>query len=140
MNAILVPIDGSPSSIRALQHAVAQADRSATIHLLNVERPLDDYGMVRAYRSIQQHNRAMRVRAGELLRRAAARIRSKHVRIATHAAIGDVASCIVSTARRLGCRSIVMGTHGRGKIANLVLGSVAMKVIHLARVPVTLVK
>jgi nucleotide-binding universal stress UspA family protein len=140
MNSILVPFDGSPISVRALRHAVAQAGRGATVHVLNVEPPLDDYGMVGAYMSRQQHNRAMRERAGEILRRAAAQARSRRVRVVTHAVIGEVASSIVSAARRLGCRSIVMGTHGRGRIANLFLGSVATKVIHLARVPVTLVR
>jgi nucleotide-binding universal stress UspA family protein len=33
-----------------------------------------------------------------------------------------------------------MGTHGRGGLANLFLGSVATKVVHLAEVPVTLVR
>jgi nucleotide-binding universal stress UspA family protein len=33
-----------------------------------------------------------------------------------------------------------MGTHGVGGIAGLLLGSVASKVIHLAHVPVTVVK
>jgi nucleotide-binding universal stress UspA family protein len=33
-----------------------------------------------------------------------------------------------------------MGTRGLGPIANLVIGSVATKVIHLVEVPVTLIK
>jgi nucleotide-binding universal stress UspA family protein len=43
-------------------------------------------------------------------------------------------------AAQLGCDSIVMGTHGRGAISNLLMGSVATKVIHFSQVPVTLVK
>jgi len=35
---------------------------------------------------------------------------------------------------------IVMGTRGMGTVANLVLGSVATKVIHLSHIPVILVK
>lgn len=141
MNALLVPLDGSPGSLRAARHAVAQARRCpAVIHLLNVEPPLDDYGMVGAYLSRQQHNRAMRARAAELLHRARRRIASKRIRCETHAAIGDVAGTIVATARRLGCDSIVMGTRGMGAVGNLALGSVATKVVHLSRLPVTLVK
>jgi nucleotide-binding universal stress UspA family protein len=35
---------------------------------------------------------------------------------------------------------IVMGTHGRGSVGRLLMGSVATKVIQLADVPVLLVK
>jgi nucleotide-binding universal stress UspA family protein len=35
---------------------------------------------------------------------------------------------------------IVMGTRGLGRSQGLLLGSVAMNVIHLAQVPVTLIK
>jgi nucleotide-binding universal stress UspA family protein len=38
------------------------------------------------------------------------------------------------------CEQIVMGTRGLGTVSNLVLGSVATKAIHLAKVPVLLVK
>ena len=34
----------------------------------------------------------------------------------------------------------ILGTRGMGTVANLVLGSVATKVIHLAHIPVILVK
>jgi nucleotide-binding universal stress UspA family protein len=47
---------------------------------------------------------------------------------------------IAALAWELGCDLIVMGTHGMGSIAGLALGSVASKVIHLAGVPVTVVK
>jgi nucleotide-binding universal stress UspA family protein len=138
MNAILVPVDGSPGSLRAARHAVKLARRArAVVHLLNVEPPLDDYGMVGAYLSRQQHNRAMRERAAAVLRRAR---RALGARCETHAAIGDVAPTIVATARRLRCDSIVMGTRGMGAVGNLALGSVATKVVHLSRVPVTLVR
>jgi len=43
-------------------------------------------------------------------------------------------------AEERGCDQIVMGTHGRGTIAGLLIGSVATKVLHLAKAPVLLVK
>jgi nucleotide-binding universal stress UspA family protein len=139
MNAILVPVDGSPGSLRAARHAARVARRArAVVHLLNVEPPLDDYGMVGAYLSRQQHNRAMRERATAVLRRVRRMLGGG--RCETHAAIGDVAPTIVATARRLRCDSIVMGTRGMGAVGNLALGSVATKVVHLSRIPVTLVK
>ena len=43
-------------------------------------------------------------------------------------------------ARDEGIKHIVMGTRGLGSIQGLLLGSVAMKVVHLAEVPITLLK
>jgi nucleotide-binding universal stress UspA family protein len=53
---------------------------------------------------------------------------------------GDPADVIARRAQELGCDAIVMGSRGMGRIANLVIGSVATKVVHLTALPVTLVK
>ena len=47
---------------------------------------------------------------------------------------------IVKRPEELNCDGIVMGTRGMGAIGNLVMGSVATKVVHLTKLPVTLVK
>ena len=54
--------------------------------------------------------------------------------------IGDIPKSIASCAETLGCDGIVMGTRGMGVIGSLFAGSVATKVIHLTKLPVTLVK
>jgi nucleotide-binding universal stress UspA family protein len=51
-----------------------------------------------------------------------------------------IANTIGRLARQLGVDQIVIGSRGLGAIGRLVLSSVATKVAHLARVPVTLVK
>ena len=141
MKTLLVPIDGSENSLRALDFAASQGKHSPVIlHLLNVEPPLNDYGMVGAHLSRQQHGKMMKERAVAILKRATARASLPQVECRTHVVIGDVATTIAAAARRLKCDSIVMGTRGMGRLANLLLGSVASKVVHLARVPVTLVK
>ncbi len=53
---------------------------------------------------------------------------------------GQVAKTVVEVAREQGVDQIVMGTRGLGGIQGLLLGSVATQVIHLADVPVTLIK
>jgi nucleotide-binding universal stress UspA family protein len=55
-------------------------------------------------------------------------------------AIGEIAQTIVGTAQEVGAQQIVMGSRGMSALAGLVLGSNATKVIHLAQVPVTIVK
>jgi len=47
---------------------------------------------------------------------------------------------IVKRAEELGCDGIIMGTQGRGTLGSLFMGSVAVKVVHLTKLPVTLVK
>lgn len=53
---------------------------------------------------------------------------------------GDPATEIIAAARELGARMIVMGTHGRGGLAHLFLGSVAEKVMRESDVPVMTVR
>ena len=57
-----------------------------------------------------------------------------------HIGVGDAAETIVSYAKDKGCHQIVMGTRGLGSVSNMIMGSVATKVIHLADIPVLLVK
>lgn len=143
MKKMLVPVDGSSNSIRAVKFAIAEAKHgSATIHLLNVVAPFDDYGMMKAYISRQQRDKLMKERATAILKRAAMPIGKAGLAFKLHVeeGEGDVADRIAGAARRLRCASIVMGTRGMGSLGNLVLGSIATKVIHATTIPVTLVK
>ena len=54
--------------------------------------------------------------------------------------IGEIAETITKDASDRHCDMIVMGTRGMGTIGSLLMGSVATKVVHLADVPVALVK
>jgi nucleotide-binding universal stress UspA family protein len=53
---------------------------------------------------------------------------------------GQAAETIAQVAREEDIQHIVMVTRGLGSIQGLLMGSVAMKVIHLAKVPITLIK
>ena len=57
-----------------------------------------------------------------------------------HVLIGAAAESIVQHARHSSCALIAIATHGMGAAANLVLGSVATKVLHISHVPVLVVK
>ena len=61
-------------------------------------------------------------------------------RVSIDAAQGTAADEIARIAQEKGVDQIVMGTHGRGAVGRLFLGSVAQRVIHLAPMPVTVVK
>jgi nucleotide-binding universal stress UspA family protein len=53
---------------------------------------------------------------------------------------GDPPQKIVAAAGELGCDLIVMGTHGRGALGRLLMGSVADKVLRKAPCPVLTVR
>jgi nucleotide-binding universal stress UspA family protein len=63
-----------------------------------------------------------------------------HAHCASHAQLGHAAEAIIELADRLQCDHIVMATHGRGALADLLLGSTTVRVVHLAHMPVVLVK
>jgi len=57
-----------------------------------------------------------------------------------HISVGDAAEVIASYCHDRKLDQIIMGTRGAGAVANMLMGSVASKVLHLVDVPVLLVK
>lgn len=71
---------------------------------------------------------------------AKARLESAGIKHDLHIRFGDPAETITEFARAQQCNIIVIGTRGLGVIKNLLLGSVASKVLHLTEIPILLVK
>lgn len=138
---ILVPVDGSAGARRAVRHAAQLARRAgAELHLVNIQPPMPLYGPVRTLMPEPQYYAACEALAKKALNPALSRLRRAGVTHRAHVRYGEPGKTIAGEARRLKCASIVMGTRGHGALGSLVLGSVATKVVHLAEVPVTLVK
>jgi nucleotide-binding universal stress UspA family protein len=140
MKRILVPIDGSAAALRALKHALALAQRGTELQLVNVQPPMPLYGMVRAYMHERQYREACALLAQKALGPAVRLAKGARVAHRAHVLYGEPGPALAGAARRLACGAIVMGTRGENAVGNLLLGSVATKVVHLAKVPVTLVK
>jgi nucleotide-binding universal stress UspA family protein len=138
---ILVPIDGSDSANRAIDHVVRLAQKQAgvEIHLLNVHIPVLS-GHAKMFISEQQLNDYYRVEGYTALKPAEERLTQANVPFTHHISVGHVAETIARFAKENNFDQIIMGTRGMGAISDLVLGSVAHKVIHLSSVPVTLIK
>lgn len=135
---ILVPIDGSANSLRALQFAAERfrESRHAQLILLNVQPGMPPSRHVRPA-MIKDHQLRMSEEALDPARALAKRL---GVVFDCYFRVGDAAEVIAKFATRTRCAEIIMGTRGLGRVRGLVLGSVATKVVHLASVPVTLVK
>jgi len=138
---IALAIDGSPCSLRATQFVIEliAGQDGSVVHLINVQPPVR-YADLFPVKKRPLVNRWY-LDGGEGETAAALEMLAEgKVPCEVHLVIGDPATAIVKLVRKLNCDLIVMGTRGMGAVAGLVLGSVANKVVHLARTPVTLVK
>jgi nucleotide-binding universal stress UspA family protein len=142
MTTVLVPIDGSEQAYRALDLAIrsSQGKREARIHALYVHPTIDVPGTVRAFVTLEHMRELAAEQSRPIIDAAAARLEVAAIGHTVEMLEGDPAEVIARRARELDCDAIVMGTRGKGRIANLIIGSVATKVIHLTTLPVTLVK
>jgi nucleotide-binding universal stress UspA family protein len=142
MRKLLVPFDASANALRALRHAVALAEASgaAGLVIVHAHEPAHDYGRVAAYRPTAEIEDLQRRHSEEILAPAIRAAKEAGISFETRILTGDISHEIVDCAENEGCDGIVMGTRGMGAVGNLVLGSVATKVIHLTKLPVTLVK
>ncbi len=141
MIRVLVAVDGSPNSKRAVRYLVRwiRTAEPMEVHIVNVQEPIDSLE-IRRFKLPRDIRRLQRQRGVEQLSGARALLDKARIRYEAHALIGKVAETIVRFAQGRHCDAIIMGTRGMTPLANLMLGSVATKVIHLARTPVTLVK
>ena len=139
---MLLPVDGSENSLRAVQHVIAMKEKYSDpieVHLLNVQLPVAS-GAVKMFISQQQLNDFYRDEGVAALKDARALLDQAGVSYQHHIGVGDLAGTITSYAKDKQCRQIVIGTRGRGSFAGALLGSVATKVVHLADIPVLLIK
>jgi nucleotide-binding universal stress UspA family protein len=137
---ILCPVDRSPSSLEAITYAIALARwQGARLHLLEVvesaaaasgrRAPEDD--------SVLNDTRAALERD---LRRVLTARRAADVKVTIHMRTGNVVQEILAQARESRADLVLIGSHGRGGVQRLVLGSVAEKVLRLATCPVLVVR
>lgn len=142
MLRILLPVDGSPGSDRAVREVIGWLRRfgPAQVHVLNVQPPFLVIEELLAARQ-ELIDRWTQKAGKEACRSAREQLEAAGVTHETEIAAGDdVAETIVRIARERGCDLIVMGTRGTGAARGIMLGSVATKVVHLAQTPVTLVR
>jgi nucleotide-binding universal stress UspA family protein len=142
MLSVLIPVDGSDCSDRAVTYFVRHASLLRDvpeIHLLHVHAPIP-VGRVQQHIDHATLETYYREEGEALLVSAEALLSNAGLKFSSHIHVGSAAEIIVKLARDLGCDIVFMGTHGRGALPAAMLGSVASKVIHLADRPVMLSK
>jgi nucleotide-binding universal stress UspA family protein len=142
MLKILIAIDGSEAANRAIEAVGKMAKSSFQLEatLLCVSPEPVFYGNY-SMGTIQRIEEDQKKQQNALLSEATSLARAQGLNLAEPLrAYGVVAHEIVRMALEAQMDQIVMGTRGMGAVGNMLLGSVAQKVIHLSPVPVLLVK
>ena len=141
MKTLLVPVDGSASSERAVQAAIkAVNDLGGTnLHVITVHPPIVS-GNVKRYFSAEALNNYYQEEGQNALCTAKALLDKAGLPYQEKVAVGPVAVTIADYAKQNACDLIIMGTRGLGSVTGLVLGSITTKVLSLVDIPVTLVK
>lgn len=139
---LLIAIDGSESALRALGYVFAHNDffsANPELVLINVHLPVPS-SRAKAFLGSEIIEQYYKDDFDEAMAPARALLAGKPCRVIERSVIGQPAPSIVATATQESCDLIVMGTHGRGALGNLLMGSVTMRVIATSPVPVLSVK
>ena len=133
---ILVPYDFSEESKSAIEVALELAEKQSDIHVLHVmyELTVTDPGVI--WHSIDDEKRRQHV-IGEFTEKTAdLEINDVHFEVG----IGDPGAVIAEKAEEIDAGMIVIPSHGRTGLTRLMLGSVAERVVRLAKCPVLVLK
>ena len=137
---ILVPVDFSDSSARALRHAAGRvAECSGSLVIVHVVPA--DYGWSGIGRDESRDlDRSLQRQAANRLRAFADEHVGHNVAADLEVRSGQPAEEILSSARESKCESIVLSTRGLAGLDRYLIGSVADRVARLAPCPVVLVR
>lgn len=138
INRILVPIDGSAHSKKALDFACELAAKfDAELNLLNVgeARPAEQTMVMGSSHFTVPLDHTEAIDAGRTITDAATEIVENKGLLVTNAdvVIGSAANKILETVETSDIDTIVMGSRGLSDLKGLLLGSVSHKVGHLAK-------
>ncbi len=141
---ILVPIDFSIESLKALRYAIGLATRfGAEVLALHVIAPTY-FGRASsafsAQPSVAAYQDAEWRIASTDLELVAAELSEERAHVETMVKRGVPAQVIVDIAKSAPAELIVMGTHGRTGLPHMLIGSVAERVVRLASCPVLTVQ
>ncbi len=139
---ILIAVDGSESSNRAVEQVVAMAHllkETPQLFLLNVQWNVAA-GNVKLLINQQVISDYYREQGAAALLVARERLDAAGLPYTYHISVGLPAEAITQYAREHHVDQIVMGMQGESTLSTFLLGSVVQKVLHLAPVPVLLVK
>lgn len=137
INRILVPVDGSEGSKKALELACELGGKQgAALHVLHIAQPPPGKRVLvlgAAAVTVEADPEELK-KAGEQVVSSAKEIAKDHGfdKVSASVVGGDPAAQIIDYAKSKKIDMIVMGTRGLSDLSGLLMGSVSHKVTHLA--------
>jgi nucleotide-binding universal stress UspA family protein len=137
---IVVGVDGSAGSKRALQWAVDEAQlRGAVVDAVQAWT-FPYYGEVAAMAAVSIDGTELERAAVASLSAVVDAVAPDRVPVEQRVQRGDPASVLLRAAEEAGADLLVVGSRGRGGFAGLLLGSVSQQCVHHATCPVVVVR
>ena len=141
LSKMLVPIDGSENSFRALEHAIFLSTKiqEAQITVLYI---IEDLPSLYIYspKIVEKLHADYEREYTRILERCKEIANKSGININTILKEGDPASKIIEYSDKEKFDLIIIGSRGMGKFKELIVGSVSNKVIHHAKCSVMLVR
>ena len=134
---ILIPVDFSETSLLAIKHGatIAQSQKSELFLLHVVNAPFMSQNMFLPIVNLEDNSGVEKIALGKLAELADGVKKDFGVSAQSIIKVGSPSNEVTNVAREIGANLIVMGTHGYSPIEELVIGSVALKVITKAPCP-----
>ena len=139
---IVVPIDGSGWSQRAIPHAVdiARSNNAKVVLLHVLKNPISEYTDQLTLAGQETQVDQLREQLRQHLAGLVSELRNEKIDAEAQLIEGaGVANIIADFCRNENVDLIVMSTHGRTGIAQFFFGSVAHKLMHSVKIPVLLI-
>ena len=138
---VLVPIDFSPHSTKALKVAIGLAKTfSAKVHLLHAYYLPVSITMLDAVVIPQEFWDSVRDASARKLEKSYQTVTGEGIQCESHLIAQAPSAAIVDKAEQIGADLIVMGTRGLSGLKHVLLGSVAERTVRAAPCPVMTVK
>lgn len=141
---ILVAVDGSKTSMRALREAATLAKDFGCglriVHVVDLVSPITDYphDVTALQESLRKAGNGVLAKAEAAARKAGVPSETRLLEVSQWQ--GRIAEEIARDAKKWRADLLVIGTHGRRGFSHLLLGSVAESLVRIATVPVLLIR
>lgn len=134
--SVLVPVDFSDESLRAVDVALDLTDSPIELRIVYVLQDLQPleagevWGVIDPQVRIEGAKKALKEKLSA----------AKYATVTTEVMLGDPATTIANYAQEIHAELIVLPSHGRTGLTRLLIGSVAERVVRLAHCPVLVLR